>query len=342
MALNRRAPWRLPLLGLLFFAPEAFANPCAIPAEVTVGLPPGARPVPVEIGILTVDILSVSDADQTFQIDAFTKVMWQDSRLADFAECHVSPQAIWNPHLELINSSELKTRQPPMARIGEEGRVELVRRFTGEVTSPHTLGAFPFDSRNLRLGVSSRGYSPAEVELVIAPQFTGRVEELSVADWAIGDHRAWVDTWDIAAIGETRSRINYELPAQRLRGYWVTKVMFPLALIIAMSWTVFWIDVAQLTTAIRMAATSMLTLIAFQFALASTLPRVSYLTVMDIFVFGAAVLIFLALVASVLTGVFLVAGKRELARRLNYHGRWVLPLAFSGLVGWICLQAMSN
>ena len=85
----------------------------------------------------------------------------------------------------------------------------------------------------------------------------------------------------------------------------------------------------------------MLTLIAFQFALASTLPRVSYLTVMDVFVFGAAVLIFLALVAAVLTGVLLVAGKDELARRLNYHGRWLLPLAFSGLVAWICWQAIS-
>ena len=338
---NRCAPWLLGLLGLLFSAPEAFANPCAIPLAATIGLPPGARPVPVEAGIFTIDILSISDAEQTFHIDAFTKTSWQDSRLADFAGCRVAPREIWNPHLELINSSELQTRLLPMAHIKEGGRVELVQRFVGKVTSPHTLEAFPFDSRSLGLGVSPRSHSPEEVELSIAPHLTGRAGEFSIADWDIGDYRAWVDSWVIPAIGQKRSRINYELPAQRLRGYWITKVMFPLALIIAMSWAVFWIDLKQLTTAIRLGATSMLTLIAFQFALASTLPRVSYLTVMDVFVFGAAVLIFLALVAAVLTGVLLVAGKDELARRLNYHRRWLLPLAFSGLVAWICWQAIS-
>lgn len=340
MTLHRCAFVMLILLGLFSSAPEASANACAIPVEATFGLPPGERPVPVEVGILTIDVLSVSDADQTFHIDAFTKVSWQDPRLADFAGCHVPPHAIWNPHLELINSSELKTRLPPMARIREGGRVELVRRFTGEITSPHTLEEFPFDSRNLRMRISPRGYSAEEVELVIASHFTGRVKEFSLADWAIGDYRASVDTWNITQLGENRSRLTYELPAQRLRGYWITKVMFPLFLIIAMSWSVFWIDVTHIPTAIGLAATSMLTLIAFQFALAATLPRVSYLTVMDTFVFGAAVLIFLALVEAVVTSALVGVGKDDLARRLDYHGRWILPLAFFGLVAWVWLRAM--
>ena len=339
--LHRYALVMLTLLSLCFSTREGFANPCAIPMKDTVGLPPGERPVPVKVGILTIDVLSISDADQTFHIDAFTKVSWKDPRLADFAGCHVPPIAIWNPHLELINSSELKTRLPPFARISEGGQVDLVRRFAGEITSPHTLEEFPFDSRDLKMAISPRGYSAQEVELEIAQHFTGRVKQFSIADWAIGDYKASVDTWNIAQLKETRSRVNYELPAQRLRGYWITKVMFPLFLIIAMSWAVFWIDVTHIPTAIGLAATSMLTLIAFQFALAGTLPRVSYLTVMDTFVFGAAVMIFMVLVEAVVTSALVGVGKENLARRLDRYGRWVLPLAFLALVSWVWLRAIS-
>ena len=325
---NRCAPWLLGLLGLLFSAPEAFANPCAIPLAATVGLPPGARPVPVEAGIFTIDILSISDAEQTFHIDAFTKTSWQDSRLADFAGCRVAPREIWNPHLELINSSELQTRLLPMAHIKEGGRVELVQRFVGKVTSPHTLEAFPFDSRSLGLGVSPRSHSPEEVELSIAPHLTGRAGEFSIADWDIGDYRAWVDSWVIPAIGQKRSRINYELPAQRLRGYWITKVMFPLALIIAMSWAVFWIDLKQLSTAIRLGATSMLTLIAYRFMVSEQLPPVPYLTRMDYFILGCTMLVFGTLIESGLTSIMANRGSVSMARWLARACRVLFPAGF--------------
>ena len=286
------------------------------------------------MGILLVDVLAISDADQTFDIDAFVKVRWQDPRLANFSGCQVVPSEIWNPKLELINSSRLRTRLQPRARIGEDGWVELTRRFTGHVVSPHTLEKFPFDERFLRLGIAPRDYQDDEVIVSIAEEFSGRNNDFSIADWSIGSHDVSTDVWKLPRLKESRSRLIYKLPARRLRGYWVGKVMVPLLLIIAMSWAVFWIDAAHFATAIALAATSMLTLIAFQFSIARSLPRVSYLTLLDTFIFGAAVLVFLALVEAVLTSALVGHGKGALARRLDYHGRWILPLALLTLVAW--------
>ena len=63
-----------------------------------------------------------------------------------------------------------------------------------------------------------------------------------------------------------------------------------------MSWAVFWVDPKEIGPQLGLAATSMLTLIAFQFAFTGLLPRISYLTRADRFVFSASLLVFLALV----------------------------------------------
>jgi hypothetical protein len=73
---------------------------------------------------------------------------------------------------------------------------------------------------------------------------------------------------------------------------------------------------------------SMLTLIAYQFALGNSVPRISYLTRLDIFMLGSVVLVFLALVRTVITGALTNRGHVGPARTINYHSRWIFPLAF--------------
>ncbi len=53
--------------------------------------------------------------------------------------------------------------------------------------------------------------------------------------------------------------------ATRKPGYYVLKVIFPLILIVIMSWTVFWIAPSESGTQISVAVTSILTLIAYRF-----------------------------------------------------------------------------
>ena len=50
----------------------------------------------------------------------------------------------------------------------------------------------------------------------------------------------------------------FEITAKRISAFYVWKVILPLCLIVAMSWTVFWINPAQFGPQIGMSATSML------------------------------------------------------------------------------------
>ncbi len=76
----------------------------------------------------------------------------------------------------------------------------------------------------------------------------------------------------------------------------------------------------------------MLTLIAFQFAMANILPRLGYFTVLDKFIAGSTVLVFLALIESVTTIFMVSKDKKETAMRLDRICRCAFPVAFGGLV----------
>jgi hypothetical protein len=119
--------------------------------------------------------------------------------------------------------------------------------------------------------------------------------------------------------------------AERRSGYFVWKVILPLCLIVTMSWAVFWIDPSHFGPQIGLSATSMLTLIAFQFAMSDMLPRLSYLTIMDRFIAGSTVLVFSALIMSVMTGYLVSSGHQERARSIDFVSRWVFPTLFGCL-----------
>ena len=66
-------------------------------------------------------------------------------------------------------------------------------------------------------------------------------------------------------------------------------------LVVAMSWLVFWIGPHLVASKISVGVTTMLTLIAYRFAIGGMVPRLSFLTGLDYFVLGSSVLVFLTL-----------------------------------------------
>jgi hypothetical protein len=99
-------------------------------------------------------------------------------------------------------------------------------------------------------------------------------------------------------------------------------------LIVFMSWCVFWIPLDQLGAKIGLSVTSMLTLIAYRFALSNLTPKVDYLTRFDKFTFASTLLIFLALVVTVATGSLSAKGRGELAEKIGSYSKFVFPAAF--------------
>jgi cadmium resistance protein CadD (predicted permease) len=99
-------------------------------------------------------------------------------------------------------------------------------------------------------------------------------------------------------------------------------------LIVMMSWLVFWIDPTLSSAQISVAVTSMLTLIAYRFAIGADVPKLPYLTLLDAFILLSSILVFLSLIEVMVTTALALNNRVETARMLDRHSRWVFPLVF--------------
>lgn len=73
----------------------------------------------------------------------------------------------------------------------------------------------------------------------------------------------------------------------------------------------------------------MLTLIAYRFAVGADLPKVSYVTRMDLFLLGATVLVFATLLEVIITSTLARRERLEEARRIDHVARVLFPLLFA-------------
>ena len=312
-----------------------FANRCVIPENVTLTRPdPSGPPTEVSIGIFFIDIKKINDLEQTYTADIFGNVRWHDPRLSaasmgkSLEGCRIELDEIWNPQVSIINRWNVQTAFQNIVNIDESGNVIYRQRLTGNFSSVFDLRDFPFDSQSTIISLASFRYGPDEVKFIIDEKRTGMSEKFSLAGWSVEPGRSEVTSEYIKQQDRELSRLNHVLTAKRHTGYYLWKVILPLSLIVFMAGTVFWIDPSESGPQIGISTASVLTLIAFQFSLGYLLPRISYLTRIDKFMFGATFLVFLALAESVLTSKLSKKGDHDLAKRVDHWSQFAYILLF--------------
>jgi NhaP-type Na+/H+ or K+/H+ antiporter len=110
-----------------------------------------------------------------------------------------------------------------------------------------------------------------------------------------------------------------EVDVERQVNYYVWKIIFPLCLIVIMSWIPRWINPEQIGANVEIATTSFLTLVAYLFAVAHLLPRISYFTRMDQFILLSTLMVFISLLQTVATSTLIL---RETPPPLARVDRW--------------------
>ena len=326
MLVRKQTLLMLLVIGWVVAAP-AVAGVCEYPPEVL--SPPGggdAGATPVEVGILMLDLIKIDDVGQGFVADVFVRAIWRDPRLANANDtnCVVPSSAIWTPRVEIVNQRELTPKWADSVRITSDGEVLYRQRYYGTLSFNIDLTDFPFDRQVIPItavvGESTENLS------ITADRVTGRSEDLSIPNWEIGTASSRLGKFSVRGTGIELPLFVVEFPAERRAMYYVFKTIVPLVLIVCMSWAVFWIHPKNIPPRLGLAATGMLTLIAFQLALGSALPPVAYLTRLDRFVAGATVIVFTALLEAVTTAALADSGRVSIAERINRWSRFIFPL----------------
>ena len=287
----------------------------------------GATEVRCLIGVLDVD--EISDADQNFTVNIFTRFSWEDFREAHGGKGKIKKLLIdvWHPNLLFLNRQQTWSSLGKYVEISPEGKVTHRLQVWGNFSQPLNLHDFPFDSQAFSIRVVNAGSDGMNgVNLVEDPEIESFVtKSYSVADWKIVGH----DTDSIPLTlpsGADAPSFALTFTASRLSNHYMIKVVAPLLMIVLLSWVVFWLNPSEGGSQLGVAVTSFLTMIAYHVALSSKLPEISYLTRLDVFVFCGTTLVFLAMIEVVITTGLAQKDKLDVARWLDRICRVLFPV----------------
>jgi hypothetical protein len=302
--------------------------------EAFAGTRPGfdGEPLTLTGTLILLDVAAIDGAAESFTADVFLKLEWRDERLAiDGGGIRRLPlDSIWNPRIQIINQRRVVRTFDDVVDIAPDGTVTYRQRYEGDFTASLDFHDFPLDRHRFKVQLAVPGYGPDEIAFVPATQGEGdgRAADLTIPDWTIGSFELRTAPFEMVPGGRALAGLEGEFEALRHRGFFFGKGFVSVAIIIFMSWVVFWIGPAHVGPRLSVAVTSMLTLVAYRFLLDQSLPPVSYLTRLDGYLLGATVLVFVALVQVTVTTAMNDRGGLESAMRVNRISRWLFPSAF--------------
>jgi hypothetical protein len=308
-------------------------------ATTSLTTPPNLdRPTEVSLGFYLINLGRINQSDETFDVSGYLSAIWKDPRLAfdpkavGDPEIHYAPEKLWDPVLTIVNSQSAAKKGISDITVTPDGTVKYLEFVHTTVSSDLALKKFPFDSQAAKVVLESLSFDDRRVVFKTDPKMTGYSQDsfVNLSEWKILgiEDRVTDNRFDLE--DRTYSRYTFELKLKRNHQFYILKIFIPLLLITLMSWASFWIDTnTAFVSQMNLGITSTLTAITFNFTIANALPRLSYMTLLDAYIFICYIFFFLLIVANVTVHFLLIHSENShFTNRLRHALRWIFPTAF--------------
>jgi Neurotransmitter-gated ion-channel transmembrane region len=207
-----------------------------------------------------------------------------------------------------------------------------VERSNAVLSSRFELRRFPFDRQSLVIIIHPFLVDGPRIRFRLIDHAAWTASEFatysSLAQWrlnAVEPQITSAPTYGGLTIPEARFAVSVD----RRSSFFLWKVFLPLLLMVVLSWAVFWIEPNDLSNQIQVAVTTILTVIAFAFAISATMPRLPYLTYIDAFFLECYIYVFIAVVELMTVHVtHRIERRRDLGVKIRSYSRWLIPASF--------------
>ena len=233
--------------------------------------------------------------------------------------------------MDMVNAVAPRDKRYQSLTVSPDGTVHYAERFHADLSSRFMLRRFPFDTQSLTIHLSPFINDINGETLGLAPEQNAvRGDEksyTSLAQWEVGSISA--RTGAFRQFNKTTTEVVFSIQVKRRYGFYIWKVIVPLLLMVFLSWAVFWVDPDDLSNQVQIAVTTILTVIAFAFAISATMPRVPYITFIDAFFLTCYIFVFIAVVELMTVHAAHRRHGPDVGRRIRRVSRWLVPAAYA-------------
>ncbi|XP_070554755.1 glycine receptor subunit alphaZ1-like [Ptychodera flava] len=298
-------------------------------------------PVKVECDIYVSSFDSISETTMDYVASLYLRQRWNDSRLTFDHNTSItlnvvkSLSEIWIPDIFFTNEKEGRfhhvTVDNKLLRIWPHGEVLYGIRLTLRLSCPMNFHRYPMDRQICRMKMQSYGYTKKDI------MFSWKKEdpitlnaELKLPEFVIRDVRAGECTGDLeedffffttCTFTESYSCIQTIFMLHRQMAYHLLQSYIPTSLLVILSWVSFWINVEAAPARVSLCITTVLTMATQSSGVQASLPRVSYIKAIDIWMSVCLIFVFAALLEFAAVNFVLMEGTFQLRRQATQRRR---------------------
>lgn len=329
-------------------APDYEAAQSASLKPFLLGPPAADGPVVVRAGFRFHGINELDDDRETFEFSGVLTLKWQDPRQAfdpaaegvhektyqgDYQFNEISPA--WYPEVILVNESGMYETHGVVLRARPDGTQILVQSVNAVAKSRLNMRRHPFDRQRLEAVFQVLGFDRSEVVLQVDTATAGSSpSDVWIPQWTIERIETSTRNRPAASAGSSgiASTFVLSVDVQRKSFFMLRLVMLPLALVVLLSFSVFWMDRASLGDRISVSFIGILTAVAYQMVTSESQPRIAYATLLNGFVNLSFLTMCATVVINLVVGALDRQGKSDVGDRLDRRCRWIFPLAYAALI----------
>lgn len=295
----------------------------------------------VGAGFFVTELRDIDAVADDFLFRGYVRATWCDPREAFRPEAGAGDERVflgqraeekfesmWTPGGYPVNQVSDLGVSERVVRIRSDGTVSQDLNISVRLDADYDLRRFPFDRQTLEVQVESFTWDRDHVQWLADDSITGFAEGLEIPEWRIVEVGSRVDDVSVIRGSVPFSRYTLFINVERKTGFYLWKVILPLLIIVALSWSVFWMSDERFAGRSRISATGVLTIVAYQFVIAEDLPRVAYLTLLDKMMIVSFGILAVTVLESLLVSRHQDSDP-ERAHRIDRRARWLFPLAYS-------------
>ena len=308
----------------------------------TFGPPLLKGPSPVAVALMIEQFTNVDQEAENFTIVANFQIDWHDPALAFSPDsCRCSQKVlrsdrvitdfltnnninVW-PATTIFNQQGGRSAQNQLLIVQPDGSATYFERFTATLQAPDfNFRRFPFDTQQFYVRVQSLFEDDIYLFQPDAAR-SGFGEQLGEEEWIFSNDEF---TTDVITVDE-RTQAVFAFTTHRHLSYYTFRIGLPIFLIILVSWFTFFLR--DYGRRIEVTSGNLLLFIAYNFTIAGDLPRLGYLTFLDVVLISTFVISTLVIIINVWFRRMEAEGRGATVEAMDKVLIWFYPLLY--LVG---------
>ncbi|KFM78599.1 Glycine receptor subunit alpha-3, partial [Stegodyphus mimosarum] len=274
---------------------------------------------------------SINEESMTYAVDIFFAQSWKDHRLrlpenmtSDYKLLEVTwLKDIWRPDSFFKNAKSVTFQTMTIPNhyvwLYKDKTILYMVKLTLILSCAMNFATYPHDTQHCSLEMESLSHTTDDLIFDWQPDVPLQVSEdieLPQLDLIKTDRKDCTQTYSTGNF--TCLKVTFTL--KRRLGYYMFHTYIPTCLIVIMSWVSFWIRPDAVPARVTLGVTSLLTLSTQHAKSLASLPPVSYIKAIDIFMASCTVFVFLSLMEYALVNVILeesaaMSLKQKISRR---------------------------